>query len=131
MLKREVVLYIIFGGLTTLVGTVFYFGASWGLSLDAWISSVISWIFAVTFAFITNKIIVFQSKTKTKKETSKEAAMFFAARLGTLGINTAIMLVFVDILALNEPIVFVVGQVVVLVLNYLASKLVIFKKKAE
>lgn len=128
MLKNEAVLYLFFGGLTTLVGTIFYFGASWGLGLDAWISSVISWIFAVTFAFITNKIIVFKSKTSTKKEMGKQAAMFFLARLGTLGINTTIMLVFVDILAFNEPIIFVVGQVVVLVLNYLASKLVVFRR---
>jgi len=127
ILRREVILYLFFGGLTTLVGAVVYFFASWGLGLSAWLSSIISWVFAASFAFVTNKIIVFKSKTATKKETTKQASLFFVARLATLGINTAIMLVFVDIMRLNEAVIFVIGQLVVLTLNYLASKLVIFK----
>ena len=129
---KQIILYLIFGGLTTLVNAIVHFAASWGLGLPAWISAVLAWIFAVSFAFVTNKIFVFNDKnsdkTGDKKRTSKQAALFFSARLATLVINAAIMLVFVDILDFNEPIIFIIGQAVVLTLNYLASKFLIFKK---
>ncbi|MCL2752683.1 MAG: GtrA family protein [Defluviitaleaceae bacterium] len=124
---REIILYIFFGGLTTLVSAVFYFLASWVFDAPAWLSSIISWIFAVCFAFVTNKLFVFESKEK--KGTTKEAALFFAARLASLFINTAIMFVFVDLMEFNEPIIFVAGQLVVLIFNYIASKFLIFKKR--
>ena len=124
---REIILYIFFGGLTTLVSAVFYFLASWGLGASAWLSSIISWVFAVSFAFVTNKLFVFQSKQK--EGAARQAVLFFVARLASLFINTAIMLIFVDLLAFNEPIVFVAGQVVVLIFNYIASKFLIFKKR--
>jgi len=125
--NREIILYLFFGGLTTAVNAIVYFAASWAFGLPAWLSSIIAWIFAVTFAFITNKIFVFRSKAKTKEAVIKEASSFMLARLISLGLNTAIMLIFVDLMQLNEPLFFVIGQVVVLVFNYLASKLVIFK----
>jgi len=125
---REIILYLFFGGLTTVVNTVCYFVASWGLGLSAWLSSVVAWFFAVIFAFVTNKIFVFESRGKGKKETKKEAVLFFTARLASLGLIAGIMLVFVDLMGLNELLFFIIGQVVVLVFNYLASKLFIFKK---
>jgi len=127
---REILLYLFFGGLTTLVNAIFYFLSSWGLSLDAWLSSVIAWLFAVLFAFFTNKIIVFKSKAKSGSAV-REVLLFFGARLASLLLNTAVMLVFVDLLALNEPIFFVIGQIIVLVFNYIASKFLIFKRKEE
>jgi len=128
---REVILYLIFGGLTTLVSITFYFLASWGLGLSAWLSAVVSWVFAASFAFVTNKIFVFQSKTKTAKGNLKEASLFFAVRLTSLAISTAIMFVFVDVLELNELLFLAINQVVVTVFNYLASKFLVFKKNDE
>lgn len=121
-------MYLIFGGLTTVVSFVFYFLSSWVFGLPAWLSSVVSWIFAVTFAFITNKIYVFRSETKTKESTIKEAALFFGARLASMLINAAIMLVFVDWFDMNEPLFFLIGQIFVMIFNYVAAKLVIFRK---
>ena len=69
---EELLLYLFFGGLTTLVSAVSYFIASWGFGASAWLSSVISWFFAVTFAFFTNKIFVFKSKTTEKKAAQRE-----------------------------------------------------------
>jgi len=129
LFNNEVFLYLFFGGLTTVVSTVTHFGFSWVLGLPAWLSSVIAWVFAVVFAFFTNKIFVFKSKTNTKKQAAREATLFLAARLITMAINTGIMLVFVDIMELNEPVFFVIGQAVIVILNYIFSKLIIFKKR--
>jgi len=123
---REIFMYLLFGGLTTAVSALFYFLASWGLGFSAWLSTVISWVFAVCFAFVTNKIFVFQSKEKAG--TGKEAVLFFTMRGLSLVINIAIMFIFVDLLNLFEPLIFVIAQGVVLVFNYVASKLLIFRK---
>jgi len=69
---------------------------------------------------------VFQNKTK--KETGRQALLFFIARLISFGINLAIMFVFVDMLEFNELVFFAIAHIIVLVFNYIASKLVIFKK---
>ncbi|MDR2166444.1 MAG: GtrA family protein [Clostridiales bacterium] len=121
---KQIILYLIFGGLTTGVNAIFYFLASWGLGRAAWLSAVIAWIFAASFAFVTNKFFVFQNK---EKRAGKQATLFFLMRLASLALNAAIMLVFVDLLMLNEPLFFIIGQVVVLVFNYLASKFLVFK----
>lgn len=123
----EIVMYLIFGGLTTLVSAITYFFASWGLGLSAWLSTVVSWVFAVTFAFFTNKLYVFKSRGTSKKRTAKEATMFLIMRLVSLGINVAIMFIFVDLMHLHEPTFFVIAQVVVIIFNYVASKLWIFR----
>ncbi|MCL2168393.1 MAG: GtrA family protein [Defluviitaleaceae bacterium] len=124
--NREIIMYLFFGVLTTIVNGTFHFLASWGLGLASWLSAVIAWVFAVTFAFFVNKFFVFQSKEKEGKAVT-QAALFFGARLASLGINAAIMLIFVDLMQFNEPMIFVIGQAVVFVLNYIASKFVIFK----
>jgi len=126
---REIVMYLIFGGLAAAVSALSYFVASWGFGLSAWLSSIVSWIFAVTFAFITNKIFVFQSKNKTKEDALKEALLFFAMRLSSLALNVIIMLVFVDWMNLHEPLIFLVAQFVVLVFNYVASKFWVFREE--
>ncbi|MCL2619905.1 MAG: GtrA family protein [Defluviitaleaceae bacterium] len=123
---REVITYLFFGGLTSLITMIIYFLSSWGLGLSAWLSTAISWVIAVAFAFVTNKIFVFQNKTK--KETGRQALLFFIARLISFGINLAIMFVFVDMLEFNELVFFAIAHIIVLVFNYIASKLVIFKK---
>lgn len=122
---REVILYLFFGGLTSLITVIVYFLASWGFGMSAWASTVVSWAFAVVFAFVTNKIFVFQNKAK--KETGRQALLFFIARLASFGINLAIMLIFVDLLALDELVFFAIAHIFVLVFNYVASKWFIFK----
>jgi len=126
---KQLILYVFFGGLTTGVNAAVYFFVSWGFDASAWLSSVISWLFAVCFAFVVNKLFVFESKSKSG--VGKEIVLFFTARIVSLLLNVGIMWVFVDILEMNEILFFVIGQAVVLVFNYIASKFVIFRKRGD
>ncbi|MFT3951501.1 MAG: GtrA family protein [Oscillospiraceae bacterium] len=127
--NKSVLMYLFFGGLTTVVGIgSFWFFADGVIGLNELIANVISWIFAVTFAFWTNRIWVFQSPVKTAREFLVQGVNFYAGRLLTLLIETAILGVFVTWLGFSEMPVKILAQVVVLVLNYIISKLYVFRK---
>lgn len=99
-------------------------------SLQLQVAVVISWIAAVVFAYITNRIFVFKSKSK---KILKEITSFFGARLLTLGLEMLIMWFFVTFLKLNSDlwvlIWTMVAQILVIIFNYIFSKLFVFKKK--
>ena len=80
---KEIVNYLIFGGFTVLVNFVTYFVFARLLGVDEVISNIVSWFVAVLFAYVTNKIFVFESKTETKTETLKEMASFFVCRFAS------------------------------------------------
>ncbi|MCL2187133.1 MAG: GtrA family protein [Defluviitaleaceae bacterium] len=128
---KEIIRYLFFGGLTTIVSAVSYFTASWGLGLSTWVSSVISWVLAVLFAYVTNRAFVFQSNAKSVGEKRRELFAFYFCRIIQLGIYVGIMTIFVDILHLNEAVVFVFAQIVSIVFNYVASKYYVFKVSGE
>ncbi len=132
--NKEIINYIIVGGLTTVVSL----GVKWGLLftiLDAssgiqlQIANIISWICAVLFAYITNRIFVFNSKNKN---IIKEMSEFFGARLITLLLESVILWFFITLLNMNSNmwviIWTVVTQFIILVLNYIFSKIFVFKK---
>ena len=134
---KEVINYLIFGVLTTIVSlAVKYlllftiFDASNALELQ--IAVIISWIAACLFAYITNRIWVFESKSK---QIIKEIIKFFVARLSTLGLEMLIMFIFVTALGLNSDIWVIiwtlVSQVLVIIGNYILSKLIVFKNKKK
>lgn len=141
---ESVWMYILMGGLTTVVSLVFQMlptalfntmhMANW---LNTGLSTTISWIFAVTFAFFTNKKYVFKSETHTRAAFWREFYMFYGARLVTYFLELAIMelgnhffaTVNGEIVTWRSLLVKILAQVVILVLNYIFSKLVIFKKK--
>ena len=134
---KEVINYLIFGVLTTIVSlAVKYlllftiFDASNALELQ--VAVIISWIAACLFAYITNRIWVFESKSK---KIIKEMITFFVARLSTLGLEMLIMFIFVTALGLNSDIWVIVwtlvSQVLVIVGNYILSKLIVFKNKKK
>lgn len=134
---KEIINYLIFGVLTTIVSlAVKYlllftiFDASNALELQ--VAVIISWIAACLFAYITNRIWVFESKSK---EIVKEMVKFFAARLSTLGLEMLIMFIFVTALGLNSDIWVIVwtlvSQVLVIIGNYILSKLIVFKNKKK
>ena len=148
---REGILYLIFGGLTTLVNYAIFFPLTAVLpdkillldvNIAASIATVIAWIGAVTFAFITNKLWVFKSDNKGEA-LAKEAALFFAARLASLGMELLIVWAFIDMwkpirgtlfifkkeLSINDFVIKTIAQIFVIVANYFLSKLIIFKKK--
>ena len=126
---REQILYLVFGALTTVVsiGSYALFNAVFGI--NELIANVISWILAVLFAYVTNRRWVFCSSAKTKKEILTEMASFFAGRLATLGMEELILFVFITCLGLNSIAVKIIAQVIVLVSNYVISKLLVFRKR--
>lgn len=125
---KEIINYLIFGGLTTLVSIGTYALFTKLFNIDYLVSNVLSWIIAVLFAFITNKLFVFESKSKDKKQVSKEMINFFFFRVVSLGIEMVIMYTFVDLLSFNDLITKVIAQVIVILSNYIFSKVFVFKK---
>ena len=124
---KEIILYLIFGVLTTAVNIVVYFICSRFLHLEVLSSNIIAWLLSVLFAYITNRKFVFKSKAEESSTILKECINFFLGRLGTGVLDTSIMFVSVDLLAFNDVIMKVLSNIIVIVLNYLISKLLIFK----
>lgn len=124
----EIFSYLFFGGLTFLVNFVTYFLFLSVFGVNYLISNLISWIISVLFAYITNKLWVFQARNKTYSETLKELFLFFAARIVTLGLDMGSLSFCLEILKTNNFIAKFVSQFIVIVSNYAFSKLVIFKK---
>ncbi|MCI7333062.1 MAG: GtrA family protein [Mollicutes bacterium] len=127
----EMINYLIVGGLTTVVSLGTYYFCVYTFlnpnnAFQLQIANIISWISCVTFAYFTNRIFVFKSKRTDKL---KEAISFYGSRIATLLLEMGIMFVFVTILHFNDKIIKLVAQVVITILNYVLSKLLIFKKK--
>lgn len=125
---KEVINYLFFGGCTFLVSIVSFYLFNKVCGFNEHVANVISWILAVSFAYVTNKKYVFESKTVEKKDLLKEIGSFVSARILTLVMEELILLVGVNMLHIDSMVVKVVAQVVVIVANYFLSKLFIFKK---
>lgn len=128
-INKETILYLIFGVLTTILNIAIYGLLYDILHWDVIIATVIAWIAAVIFAFITNKIFVFNSKTTDKKVLLKETVSFLIARLVSLGFDVLITWLMVDVGGINVWVTKVVSNVIVVILNYIFSKLFIFNNK--
>lgn len=130
---QEIINYLIVGVLTTVVSIVTYFLFSLILDIENNIlfilANVLSWICAVIFAYITNKKFVFNTTTSNKKEEIKVFSMFVSSRITTLLIELAFMFITVKVILINDKIAKVIAQFIVIVLNYVLSKLFVFKKK--
>lgn len=125
---REVLLYLVFGALTTAVNYAVYLPLHSGASMFASVANVIAWIVAVIFAYLTNKPIVFKSNDWSLRTVIPELARFVGARLGSLVIETLILLLCVDIFLWNGVTVKILASVIVVILNYISSKFIVFKK---
>lgn len=126
---KEALLYLFFGGLTFLISVLSFALLTDMLFLDALVSNVISWIIAVLFAFFTNRIWVFQAPTKTVGEFLYQMVSFFGGRVATLLLEELMIYVLITRLQFPNLPVKVVAQVVVIILNYVISKLFVFKKE--
>ena len=124
---REVLFYLFFGGCTTLVNIVSFFLLRL-IKLSLYSSNIIAWFLSVLFEFITNKLFVFESKGKSKKEVTKECLSFFGFRLLSLLFDMGIMYLLIDVLSWNEIVSKVLSNIFVIIINYVFSKLFIFKK---
>lgn len=124
---KEIINYVIVGVLTTLVSIGSYWLFRFVIK-NYVVLSILSWVFAVAFAYFTNRAFVFESK---EKDLLKEISKFVSCRLLTLGLEVVLMVLFVSILHIDDMISKIILQVVVLVSNYLLSKLFVFVKKTS
>lgn len=126
---KEIINYLVVGGLTTVVSLAVYYGSVLtflnprdALQLQA--ANILSWICAVAFAYVTNRIFVFESKSQA---VAREASAFFASRLGTLFMDMAVMFLTVTCLGMSDKIAKLIVQVLVTVANYVLSKFFVFR----
>lgn len=126
---RSILIYIIFGVLTTAVNYLVYIPCLNLLGLSASVSNIIAWCVAVLFAFLTNKPFVFESKDWSAKTVVPEFTKFVGTRVASGLVETLILLVTVDLVGWNGNIWKLVTNVIVVILNYIGSKLLVFRKK--
>ena len=127
---REVINYLIFGFLTTVISLLVYYILVFTIidphnPILLQVANIISWIVGVIFAYVTNRRYVFNSKNQNKV---KEASKFVIARIITLIMDMLIMFIGVTILKYNDKIIKIISQILVIVSNYLFSKILVFKK---
>lgn len=133
IIKRyeEVIAYFIVGILTTVVNLSIYYICvltflNPRIASQMQTANVISWICAVTFAYVMSRKFVFKSK---RTDWINEAAAFYSSRLVTLFVDMAIMFLMVMLCGFNDKIAKLVVQVVVIIANYILSKLFVFAKR--
>ena len=130
---KELIRYGIVGVLTTLVSLITYYGLVYTIidpknPLMLQVANIISWIVSVIFAYITNRKYVFKSENTNK---IKEASSFIFSRILTLILDMAIMFVGVSVLAYSDKFVKIFSQIVIIVLNYIIGKFLVFRKRKE
>lgn len=126
---KDIIPYVFFGVCTTLVNIAAYWFCAHLLRLAIVPSTIVAWFIAVLFAYITNRKWVFHSESSTRKEIQRELVYFYMCRLGTGIVDWLCMYVFVDLLHLNDLVIKVGTNLLVIALNYIASKLLVFKKR--
>lgn len=127
---EEIIRYLIIGVLTTIVSLLTYYLLVSTVfdpnnAIELQITNIISWIVCVTFAYFTNRIYVFKVDNEVN---AKEVISFYASRLSTLFIDMLLMFVFVTLLSFNDKIVKLAVQAIIIILNYILSKFIVFKK---
>jgi putative flippase GtrA len=123
----EIIKYLIFGVLTTMVSIGVYALFTKVFNINYMVSNCFSWVISVLFAYITNRIFVFESKSD---DIIIEMYQFFKYRIVSFLIDVLLMYIFVELINIDDMISKVVVQVVVIVLNYVFSKLFVFKKES-
>lgn len=128
---QEIINYLIFGILTTIISLATYYLLVFTIidpnkAIELQIATIISWIFSVTFAYFTNRLFVFNSKNK---HMLNELLNFFISRLFVLFLDMLLMYILVTKLHFNDKIIKLIVQVIVIITNYILSKLIVFKKK--
>lgn len=134
-LNKETISYLIFGVLTTIINIVVFWFAerelAFIMSEDAasLVGNVIAWVISVAFAFVTNKLFVFESKSMAFKVVMAELTSFVIARLLSLAFDEGFMFVAIVLLGMNSLLAKIISNVFVVIINYVLSKFFIFKNK--
>ena len=122
-LKKELTNYIIFGILTTIINIAIYLFLTSLFHINYIISNIIAWVLSVIFAYVTNRKLVFESENNN---IFKERFLFYSSRILTVIIDTALMILFIDILSFENTFSKIVVAIIVIILNYLLSKILVF-----
>lgn len=125
----EVITYLFFGVLSTIVNYIVYLPAYLLLGWSAAVSNAVAWVVAVAFAYLTNKPFVFKSNDWSRKTVIPELTKFVSCRVASGVAETLILLITVDVLNWNGTIWKLITSVLVVILNYIGSKLVVFRNK--
>lgn len=138
---KEIILYIIFGGLTTVVNYIIYFTCTKALHIGWSPATVVAWVGAVLFAYVTNRIWVFESRANGFVPVLVEFIKFIGARLLSLGMEWVTLKLLLDILHMDaflwhdlpagEFIAKTIAQIIVIIANYIFSKWIVFRKKTK
>ncbi len=129
-LNKETINYLIFGVLTTLINIISYKLCT-KININYITSTIIAWILAVAFAYITNKLYVFESKSFEMSLVIKESISFVLARLFSGVCDLLFMILAVEVLDINDFIAKIFTNVFVVIINYILSKMFIFKNKSS
>ncbi|MEG0872446.1 MAG: GtrA family protein [Clostridia bacterium] len=125
---KELILYIVFGVLTTVVNYISYVVFTRVFDVKIFSSNIIAWIVSVIFAYITNKLFVFESKSFKVDIILKEITKFILARVFSLFLDMLILYLLVNLANMSDLIVKIISNIIVIILNYVLSKFIIFKK---
>lgn len=126
---KSFIAYAVFGVFTTIVNIITYNVCYYNLEMSNTLSNIVAWVLAVTFAYLTNKVWVFDSKSWKWEVLRREVPAFISCRLATGVMDLIIMFVCVDLLGWHAMLMKLLSNVLVIILNYVFSKLVIFKKR--
>lgn len=126
---KEKILYVFFGGLTTLINYIVYFSCKFLLNMPTTTANVIAWAVAVLWAFFTNKHFVFGSKNNGFRKSFKEFIQFVGGRVSTLVLDGGIMVIGIDVLGINDFIIKTLANILVFIVNYILSKFIVFKNR--
>ena len=126
---REAVMYLFFGGCTTLVNFAVYWLCTRPVHMGEVAATAVAWVLSVLFAYVTNRKWVFESQAKGAKAITGEMVNFFAGRAATGVMDVAIMFVSVTMLGLPDMVMKILSNVLVIILNYFISKLIVFREK--
>ncbi|MGN0520876.1 MAG: GtrA family protein [Candidatus Fimenecus sp.] len=138
---KEIILYVLFGGLTTVVNYIIYFTCTKGLHIGWSPATLFAWIGAVLFAYVTNRIWVFESRAKGFRAVLYEFVKFIGARLLSLGLEWLTLKLLIDTLQmdsllwhdlpLGEFLAKTIAQILVIIANYVFSKWIVFRKNKK
>lgn len=128
---EELIKYLIIGVLTTAINYIIFAILVNIAKVEMHTSNIIAWIISVIFAYFTNKLFVFESKSFKLDVLGKEIVSFGAARVLSLIMEEIILYVFVNLLNMNQLIIKLIANIIVIVVNYILSKFIIFKKPKE
>lgn len=122
-LKKELISYVVFGAFTTLINIAVYFIFTDIFHINYIIANIVSWFVSVMFAYVTNRIWVFESDNEN---VAKEVFLFYGGRIFTVVVDTLLMILFIDVLSIGNFVSKITVSIIVIILNYLFSKWVVF-----